>query len=140
MYVKDLTLNTPKTEFICSVIGSTDSGTHTHARGTWTSDGPISSQARTSTQNIKPKEKDKERQKDITLTDVMVCQLGSFGTYKMYLPNGRTAVTGEDIKCYIHKINDKENLADYLFLPIQYESTEIPSELLKNKNNNKIME
>jgi hypothetical protein len=138
--VKDLALNTPKTEFTCSVIGSTDTGTHTHSHGTWTSDGRTPSQTQSSTQNMKPKEKDVETQKDITLTDVMVYQLGSFGTYKMYLPNGMTAVAGDDIKCYIHKINDKETIADYLFLPTQYESTEIPSELLKSKNSNKVIE
>ena len=141
MYVKELALYIPKTEFLCSVIGSTDSGTHTHAHGTWTSEGRTQTQT-LSTQNNKPKETDKgkDRQTDITLTDVMVYRLGSFGTYKMYLPHGATAMVGEDIKCYIHKINDKENVADYIFMPIQYGLTDIPSNLLKNKNSNKVIE
>ena len=136
-HVQDLAVSEPKTEFLCSVIGHTETGGHVHAHGQWVTEGRTPTQTSTSSPAmVKPKVVTPTP----TLTDVMVYRLGSFNTYKMYLPQGIVASVGEDIKCFIHRISDKDNIGDYIFLPVQFDSTSIPTELFRNKNSNKAAE
>ena len=74
-----------------------------------------------------------------SLQNVMVFQLGSFKTYKLYVPPEIVLKKGDTIKCNILRIDEKSQLADYLFVPVGFDIKSLPSAVLNinnNKNNN----
>ena len=72
--------------------------------------------------------------KERSLQDVMVFQLGTFKTYSLYVPVEIKTKKGDMIKCNILKIDDKAQLADYIFVPSGLNLKSIPKDILNINN------
>lgn len=119
LYVKQIAELEPKMEFDCMIMGS-------------------------NVEKDQEEEKEKGKGKDEgsspflsrerSLQDVMVFQLGTFKTYSLYVPVEIKTKKGDMIKCNILKIDDKAQLADYIFVPSGLNLKSIPKDILNINN------
>ena len=109
LHIKELSEREPLMDFDCMLVGS-----------------PVG----------KEEENSSITSEEHSLQNIMVFQLGSFKTYRLYVPPEVILKKGNSIKCNIVRIDEKSQLADYLFVPSGFDSKLLPRAVLNINNNN----